>query len=174
MSSLKRSPSQASTVTESAAPSAEKRDTTVSHTIDEKSDPWLVSFAPDDLDNPLVCSAFHLFLFFPPFSTPPPPFELQNWPRWKRWYITALGGILVLNSFVHQFVQSVPSQPTRALRTFASAAPSGLLQAMMERFGFGDEVATLTVSLFVAGYCLGPLVWGPLSEDVSCFELRRR
>jgi hypothetical protein len=45
---------------------------------------------------------------------------------------------------------------------------------MMERFGFGDEVATLTVSLFVAGYCLGPLVWGPLSEDVSCFELRRR
>ena len=45
---------------------------------------------------------------------------------------------------------------------------------MMERFGFGQEVATLTVSLFVAGYCLGPLVWGPLSEDVSCFELSRR
>lgn len=45
---------------------------------------------------------------------------------------------------------------------------------MMERFGFGDEVATLTVSLFVAGYCLGPLVWGPLSEDVGYFEPRRR
>jgi len=44
----------------------------------------------------------------------------------------------------------------------------------MDRFGFGDEVATLTVSLFIAGYCLGPLVWGPLSEDVSCFELSRR
>jgi len=42
---------------------------------------------------------------------------------------------------------------------------------MMERFGFGDEVATLTLSLFIAGYCLGPLVWGPLSEDVSCFQL---
>jgi hypothetical protein len=42
---------------------------------------------------------------------------------------------------------------------------------MMEEFGFGKEVATLTVSLFVAGYCLGPLVWGPLSEDVSCLEL---
>ena len=41
----------------------------------------------------------------------------------------------------------------------------------MEEFGFGKEVATLTVSLFVAGFCLGPLVWGPLCEDVSCFEL---
>jgi len=37
----------------------------------------------------------------------------------------------------------------------------------MGKFGFGEEVATLTVSLFVAGYCLGPLVWGPLSEDIG-------
>ena len=42
---------------------------------------------------------------------------------------------------------------------------------MMDYFGFGEEVATLTVSLFIAGYCLGPLVWGPLSEDVRCFSL---
>ena len=35
---------------------------------------------------------------------------------------------------------------------------------MMEYFGFGREVATLTISLFVAGYCVGPLFWGPLSE----------
>ena len=41
---------------------------------------------------------------------------------------------------------------------------------MMEYFGFGEEVATLTVSLFIAGYCLGPLVWGPLSEDVCCLS----
>jgi sugar phosphate permease len=39
----------------------------------------------------------------------------------------------------------------------------------MEQFGFSTEVATLTVSLFIAGYCVGPLVWGPLSEDVSRF-----
>jgi MFS family permease len=55
------------------------------------------------------------------------------------------------------------------LRTFASSAPSGILPQMMEHFGFGIEVATLTVSLFIAGYCLGPLLWGPLSEDVCCF-----
>lgn len=36
---------------------------------------------------------------------------------------------------------------------------------MMVYFGFGSEVATLTISLFVAGYCVGPLVWGPLSES---------
>lgn len=38
---------------------------------------------------------------------------------------------------------------------------------MMEFFGFGTEVATLTIALFVAGYCLGPILWGPLSEQVS-------
>ncbi|KZP04486.1 MFS general substrate transporter [Athelia psychrophila] len=27
-----------------------------------------------------------------------------------------------------------------------------------------EELGTLTISLFVAGYCVGPLLWGPLSE----------
>jgi MFS family permease len=35
----------------------------------------------------------------------------------------------------------------------------------MRYFGFGREVATLTIALFVAGYCVGPLLWGPLSEQ---------
>lgn len=26
--------------------------------------------------------------------------HLQTWPRWKRWYITTVGGVLVLNSSV--------------------------------------------------------------------------
>ena len=34
----------------------------------------------------------------------------------------------------------------------------------MVQFGISREVATLTISLFVAGYCVGPLLWGPLSE----------
>lgn len=38
---------------------------------------------------------------------------------------------------------------------------------MMEEFGFGTEVATLTIALFVAGYCIGPLFWGPLSENMG-------
>ncbi|KAI0694864.1 major facilitator superfamily domain-containing protein [Cytidiella melzeri] len=49
-------------------------------------------------------------------------------------------------------------------RTFASSAPSGIVPEMMHYFGFGQEVASLTIALFVAGYCVGPLFWGPLSE----------
>lgn len=29
------------------------------------------------------------------------------------------------------------------------------------------DVATLTISLFVAEYCVGPVIWGPLSEQAS-------
>lgn len=34
----------------------------------------------------------------------------------------------------------------------------------MEEFHLGETVGILTISLFVAGYCVGPLLWGPLSE----------
>lgn len=37
----------------------------------------------------------------------------------------------------------------------------------MKQFGISEEVAVLTISLFVGGYCIGPLLWGPLSEEVS-------
>lgn len=70
----------------------------------------------------------------------------QNWSYGFRWYLTVLGGVLVLNS------------------TFASSAPSGITQDVMRRFGMSQEVAVLCISLFVAGYCVGPLLWGPLSE----------
>ncbi|TRM66439.1 major facilitator superfamily domain-containing protein [Schizophyllum amplum] len=88
----------------------------------EKPDQFLVLFDDNDPENP------------------------QNWSRAKKWYLTMLGGVLVLNA------------------TFASSAPSGIVGQLMEDFQFGREVATLTISLFVAGYCVGPLVWGPISE----------
>lgn len=37
---------------------------------------------------------------------------------------------------------------------------------MMKEFHMSREVGTLTIALFVAGYCVGPLLWGPLSEQV--------
>ena len=52
-------------------------------------------------------------------------------------------------------------------RTFTSSAPSGVIKQLIEKFHLSTEVATLTISLFVAGYCVGPLVWGPLSEQVG-------
>ncbi|WVF67479.1 hypothetical protein IAT40_002235 [Kwoniella sp. CBS 6097] len=70
----------------------------------------------------------------------------KNWGVLYRWVLTGIAGLLVLNS------------------TFASSSPSGIIQDMEEYFGFSQEVAILTLSLFVAGYCVGPLLWGPLSE----------
>ncbi|KAJ4485995.1 MFS general substrate transporter [Lentinula aciculospora] len=87
---------------------------------DEK---YLISFDIDDPKNP------------------------QNWSKARRWYLTILGGLLVLNA------------------TFSSSAPSGVAEALIEEFKLSEEVVTLTISLFVAGYCVGPLLWGPLSEE---------
>ncbi|KAJ3829780.1 major facilitator superfamily domain-containing protein [Lentinula raphanica] len=73
--------------------------------------------------------------------------DRQNWSKARRWYLTILGGMLVLNA------------------TFSSSAPSGIAEALVDEFKLSEEVVTLTISLFVAGYCVGPLLWGPLSEE---------
>ncbi|KAG2150129.1 major facilitator superfamily domain-containing protein [Suillus cothurnatus] len=75
------------------------------------------------------------------------PANPKNWSFAKKWYLTLAGGLLVLNA------------------TFSSSAPSALVPTFMEEFGISQEVGTLTVSLFVCGYCVGPLIWGPLSEQ---------
>ena len=51
--------------------------------------------------------------------------------------------------------------------TFASSAPSGIIGNIIQQFHMSREVAILTISLFVAGYCVGPLLWGPLSEQIG-------
>lgn len=42
--------------------------------------------------------------------------------------------------------------------------PLGALGPIIKEFELSEELATLTISLFVAGYIFGPLLWGPLSE----------
>ncbi|KAK0439463.1 major facilitator superfamily domain-containing protein [Desarmillaria tabescens] len=42
---------------------------------------------------------------------------------------------------------------------------SGIVDQIIKDFGISMEVATLMISLFVAGYCVGPIFWGPLSEE---------
>ncbi|KAF7347942.1 putative mfs-multidrug-resistance transporter [Mycena venus] len=74
------------------------------------------------------------------------PANPKNWSNARRWYLTALAGMLVLNA------------------TFASAAPSGIAPQLLEEYHMSQEVGTLAISLFVAGYCVGPLLFGPLSE----------
>ncbi|GAA5912849.1 uncharacterized protein JCM6883_004852 [Sporobolomyces salmoneus] len=70
----------------------------------------------------------------------------HTWPVWYRWFLTGFAGLLVLNA------------------TFASSAPSNLIPSIIAHYGVSQEVGVLTIAIFVAGYCVGPLLWGPLSE----------
>ncbi|KAL8287242.1 hypothetical protein RQP46_003694 [Phenoliferia psychrophenolica] len=70
----------------------------------------------------------------------------HSWNVAYRWFLTGFAGLLVLNA------------------TFASSAPSNLIPAIIEDLHVSEEVGILLISIFVAGYCLGPIIWGPLSE----------
>ncbi|PPQ62974.1 hypothetical protein CVT24_006080 [Panaeolus cyanescens] len=75
------------------------------------------------------------------------PSDPMTWSPLKRWYLTMVSGLLVLNA------------------TFASSSPSGIFPRLREEFHMSEKVGILTLSLFVCGYCVGPLLWGPLSEQ---------
>lgn len=72
-----------------------------------------------------------------------------NWSFAYKCWLTVLAATLVLNS------------------TFTSSAPNGVTPQLISYFGFSQEVATLSLSIWVAGYCLGPLIFGPLSERLG-------
>lgn len=48
--------------------------------------------------------------------------------------------------------------------TFASSAYASSIEDVKQHFHVSQEVATLGLSLFVLGFALGPVIWGPLSE----------
>ncbi|TVY50191.1 Efflux pump FUBT, partial [Lachnellula cervina] len=81
-----------------------------------------LDFSPNDIENP------------------------KNWSTARRWYITVVSVILVVNA------------------TFASSSPSGTLQGIKEEFHVSEEAVGLVITLFLLGYCFGPLFWAPLSE----------
>ncbi|KAK2612770.1 hypothetical protein QQS21_001221 [Conoideocrella luteorostrata] len=70
----------------------------------------------------------------------------QNWSTTRRIFVTISAVMLVMNA------------------TFASSAPSGCLPSIAKDFGISDEAAALTITLFLLGYCAGPLLFAPLSE----------
>ena len=67
-------------------------------------------------------------------------------PPLKRWLLTFLMGVATLAV------------------TFNSSAYSGGVIQVIEEFAVSQEVVTLGISLFVLGFAIGPLFWGPLSE----------
>ncbi|KAF9569882.1 polyamine transporter 1 [Agrocybe pediades] len=70
---------------------------------------------------------------------------------------------------VDEFEPSDPDNPKnwsnmkRWYLTLLSA--SGIFPYLREEFHMSEKVGTLTLSLFVCGYCVGPILWGPLSEQ---------
>lgn len=70
----------------------------------------------------------------------------QNWPLLRRIYVTSSVVFLVFNA------------------TFASSAISGCLPSVIKRFHVSPVVSGLTVTVFLLGYCAGPLFFAPLSE----------
>lgn len=70
----------------------------------------------------------------------------HNWSMARRVTITMSAVLLVVNA------------------TFASSSPSGCFGSISKEFGVSTEVAGLTVTLFLLGYCAGPLIFAPLSE----------
>jgi len=70
----------------------------------------------------------------------------KNWSTMRRWYITIVSVFLVVNA------------------TFASSSPSGCLNSISEELHVSTEAAGLVITLFLLGYCAGPLFWAPLSE----------
>lgn len=81
-----------------------------------------LTFGPDDIENP------------------------KNWSKARRWYITVVSVILVVNA------------------AFASSSPSGTLRSISADLQVSTEAGALVISLFLLGYCAGPLVFAPLSE----------
>ncbi|RDX54679.1 MFS general substrate transporter [Lentinus brumalis] len=71
----------------------------------------------------------------------------RNWSRWYRWYLSLFNCFLVFAT------------------TFASSAPSGYAADLLHHFHMTSELVALTITLFVIGFCFGPLLWGPLSEQ---------
>ena len=67
-------------------------------------------------------------------------------PQWKKWLICTMAAFGTLSV------------------SFASTSFSGALPQVSEAFGVSDVIATLTVSLFVLGFAIGPMIWAPLAE----------
>ena len=69
-----------------------------------------------------------------------------NWSKGKKYLITSLYSTVTF------------------CLTFSSSIFSTATQVTAKKFGVSDEVMTLGTSLFVLGFAVGPIIWGPLSE----------
>lgn len=77
---------------------------------------------------------------------PDDPENPQNWSRGYKWFVTIIMGMVTF------------------VITFASSVFSTATEVTAKEFGVSTEVMVLGTSLFVLGFAIGPIIWGPLSE----------
>lgn len=70
----------------------------------------------------------------------------QNWPLWKKVFVTFEICLLTFSVYIG-----------------SSIFTPGIVTVTKE-FQISQVAATLGLTLFVAGYGLGPLIWSPMSE----------
>ncbi|KAK9460265.1 major facilitator superfamily domain-containing protein [Lipomyces oligophaga] len=78
--------------------------------------------------------------------TPNDPGNPKNWSKAYKWYCTLVVALLCFDV------------------ALGSAIVTGDMDAVAVYFGVSEEVAILTVTLFVVGFGVGPLVFAPASE----------
>lgn len=73
----------------------------------------------------------------------------HNWHPFWTWFYTVIYSLVVISA------------------AYGSSSLAGGLFTIEDKFNVSEEVATLTVSLMVLGFCVGPLIWAPLSEQIG-------
>lgn len=80
------------------------------------------------------------------FDGPNDPDNPKNWPKRKKWIVTAAGSAMVWGV------------------TFSSSIFSVAIDPVAKEYHIGTVTSTLSVSLFLLGFVFGPLIFGPMSE----------
>jgi MFS transporter, DHA1 family, multidrug resistance protein len=94
---------------------------------------------------------------------PDDPTNPQNWTKSYKWFITVLCCVMTINVYVASC--HVSHLVTNIFhRTFASSAPTSASTHIAKEFGISSEISYLITTLFLIGYVVGPIVWGPGSE----------
>ncbi|CAG9946443.1 unnamed protein product [Clonostachys rosea f. rosea IK726] len=70
----------------------------------------------------------------------------KNWSKGRKWYCTM---VIALTCFVV---------------AFSSAVITADVKGVVEEFAVSEEVALVSISIFVVGFGIGPMVFSPLSE----------
>ncbi|KIM80274.1 hypothetical protein PILCRDRAFT_822775 [Piloderma croceum F 1598] len=77
---------------------------------------------------------------------PDDPTNPHNWSKPYKWFITVICCVMTVNV------------------TFASSAPTSASTHIAKEFGVSAEISYLITTLFLIGYVVGPMIWGPGSE----------